>query len=68
LIKIFQIFWYGYEIKKICGLLGKAGFTKGYGEKGLTGIGKDSFNCRTICLGLFSTPKEEEEDLDQNYI
>jgi hypothetical protein len=60
-----NLFGYGYEEKENMyeGLLGKAGLTKGYGEKGLTGIGKTALIAGPSALAYFTTPKEEEEDL-----
>jgi hypothetical protein len=60
-----NLFGYGYEEKENMyeGLLGKAGLTKGYGEKGLTGIGKTALIAGPSALAYFTTPEEEEEDL-----
>ena len=60
-----NLFGYGYEEKENMyeGLLGKAGLTKGYGEKGLTGIGKAALIAGPSALAYFTTPEEEEEDL-----
>jgi hypothetical protein len=60
-----NLFGYGYDQKsgRYEGLLGKAGLTKGYGEKGLTGIGKAGLIAVPSALAYFTTPEEEEEDL-----
>jgi hypothetical protein len=60
-----NLFGYGYEEKENMyeGLLGKAGLTKGYGEKGLTGIGKTALIAGPSALAYFTTP-EEDESLD----